>query len=197
MLKKLSAIFVLTIFMIILTSCSNSSSKTKTSDTKSKNSQLAKNKFSNSVDNVCLGVDKDVFIELSSSSNESTTDFPRFEKALQGAEDEMDKTIGKLDGIEIPDEQSDDFETFLDDLSAIRDSYPLLSEKFKELVAAMADSNSTDLEIQNKAQSDMEQLQSDIEPIIEDQTQRRNEIKKISKRLNFDNCDFIDVSSDY
>ena len=193
------AIALLLIFsLFLLGACSNSSDNKQSNKNKSKTeNKESVNNFADNVNNVCLGVDQDVFVELASASNESTSNIDRFQKALQGAEDEMDKSIGKFDALNAPESASDDWETFLDDLSAIRDSYPDLLEKFKELTTAMEDANSLDPAIQSKAESDIEKIQSDIEPIIEDQNQRYSEIKKISKNLKFDNCDVFNLNGGY
>ncbi|HMS24127.1 MAG TPA: hypothetical protein PKB15_00315 [Acidimicrobiia bacterium] len=162
------------------------SSDSKSEERKSVSSSSGKSDFVKDVAKVCQGIDREVFDELSNSDIAGDPD--AFQEALKNGEDELDNVISDLEDIDPPSKFSDDWDTFLDDFSAMRDAYPQLGEGMASLTRLATDSQSTDPATAQAAQTQMIEVQADLQELVEDLSQRGEEIAAIADRLGLEDC---------
>lgn len=184
------------VLSLFLTSCGSddkkdeSSSKKSSSNSSSKGSSGSSNSsFTNKVKAACESVDKTVFDEITNSyTQEGGT--AAFDDAIQAAEDELDKAIAKFDDIDPPAKYEEDWDTLVDDFSAIRDAYPEFADALRRISELTETMKSGDVAAISNAQAEMEAITEDVTALSEDLSQRSKEISQISTRLGIDDvCD--------
>lgn len=179
---------------LILGACSSSNSNdaSKSNSTvkrKSVSGSNSKLTFVAKVAAACKAVDQSVFDDIANSDVQAIGS-AAFNEAIQKGEDELDKVISKFDDIDPPSQYQDDWDTFLEDFSAIRDAFPDLATAVQNLSTMTTDLTSPDDAARQKAEEDLSKLQSDMEALTEDLSQRTQEISDIASRLGLDKaCD--------
>lgn len=145
--------------------------------------------FANAVAAACDSVDKSFIDEIANSDIQSDGYGP-FQEAVRAGEDELDKVIAKFEDIDPPSKFEDDWDTFLDDFSAIRDAYPQLAAAVQRLSELTEEIRSSDPAVVENARDELLDIQSEMEALTEDLTQRTEEITDIANRIGIkDACD--------
>lgn len=197
--KILMLCVIILVLSLSLVACSSKdtkkSSSTKTTSKSDSNgassSTNSKKAFQNQVAKVCSSVDNTVFDEIEKSTVSFESDPEAFRKAFQDGEDELDRAISKLDDIDPPAQWEDDWDTLIDDFSAIRDAYPTFADALEELLRITTSAKgSTDPATLAEIQAEATKTQTEIQAIGEDLTQRGTEIGEIVKRLGISDCEF-------
>jgi len=182
------------VVMLSLSSCGGSDSKGSSEKEKAKtrdSSESTNTKFKNDVINICKSADKDIFKEIQTTAGNIQEDPEAFQNAIQAGEDDLDRVIAALDGIDPPAQYSDDWNTLIDNISAIRDSYPQLGEGYSNLTTLSEDARDTsDPAAQAKALEDIATTQTSIEALFEDLSQRQAELQDIADKRGLDGCSF-------
>lgn len=127
--------------------------------------------FAVKVMKVCNNIDQSIFTQLSSPS--VIADPTTYSTVLSAAEDELDKAIASFGDINPPAKYSDDWDTFQDDFSAIRDAFPKLSDDIKEIAALTATmTTENDAATQTELQAKLSKLEKHFGSIGQDLSQR-------------------------
>lgn len=194
--RILSVLIFAVVLTISLSSCSSSDKKEEgskssaKSNTKSSGSN-SKSKFVDDVAAVCESVDQNVFSAFDSGNQNLLNDPQAFEAAIQAGEDELDRIISDLEDIDAPSAYSDDWDTFIEDFSALRDAYPKIADYIQELnTVSSGITGETDPAAIQDAQDRLTEIQTEYEALAEDLSQRSQEISDISERLGIKDCSF-------
>lgn len=194
----MTCVIVLT-FSLLLSGCSSKNAK-KSSSTKSSkstneskggssSSTNSKKAFQNEVAKICKSVDNTIFDEIETATASFGSDPEGFKKIFQDGEDELDRVIGKLDNVDPPAQWEDDWDTLIDDFSAIRDALPVYVDALVDLLRITNNAKgSSDPATIAAIQAEATKTQTELQALGEDLTQRGTEIGEIIERLGISNC---------
>lgn len=189
---KKRLLFVLVVLSLVFAGCSSDKAAKKSNEKNASPKVTEKeirSKFIVGAKAVCEKIDRDTLDAINDSSIQD--DIDAIAQALADIEDELDKAISGFENLNPTAKNSDDWETFLDDMSAIRDNFSNLIGYLQDVTSIQNEMMETSDPAQLETlQSDLEDGQYKVEAVFEDMEQRETEIKSLAKTLGLgDSCD--------
>ncbi len=144
-------------------------------------------RFKSEVDLVCTSIDETALDALNANFSLRETD--EFNETLSSAEEEFDKIIAQLTAIDPDEELKDEWETFIDDFTAIRDSFPLILEALNKLARfEQSRGEVVEPEIFEEQQKVIEDLQKEYDMLVKGNDLRVNAIVEFAEEHDIREC---------
>jgi hypothetical protein len=185
-------VFVVVIAMVA-TACGNSSSDDATSTKEEDTTITLEPAFVNKVNAACKAFENNLDAAQTDDIIFEPTDPVAIQNSFSASENTYDALISDLTALDPPEDVASDWETLMDDLAAIRDSFPELANIWVELAKLSAaadiyDPESPDLEKNNDRALE---LNDEYSRITKSNEQRAAALEEFTKTYQFDGCDSL------